>query len=201
MTIDSTRVRRPRLDQEAVLQAAEALVDRDGYDALTMTSLAAELDTRVSSLYNHVANLEDLRALIQVRAMRLLGEHVRSAAMGHAGADGLRALSHELRTFARSHPQRYAALTRPPIDVQAFYAAAIDAIEALSVMVRSAGLPEERLLPTGAAVFAALHGFVSLEVAGYFGDLSASGTAFDLDEVYETVIRGAVTAAVAEAPR
>lgn len=201
MTIDSTRVRRTRLDQEAVLQAAEALVDRDGYDALTMTSLAAELDTRVSSLYNHVANLEDLRALIQVRAMRLLGEHVRSAAMGHAGADGLRALSHELRTFARSHPQRYAALTRPPIDVQAFYAAAIDAIEALSVMVRSAGLPEERLLPTGAAVFAALHGFVSLEVAGYFGDLSASGTAFDLDEVYETVIRGAVTAAVAEASR
>jgi AcrR family transcriptional regulator len=200
VTIDSTRVRRTRLDQEAVLQAAEALVDRDGYDALTMTSLAGELDTRVSSLYNHVANLEDLRALIQVRAMRLLGEHVRSAAMGHAGADGLRALSHELRTFARSHPQRYAALTRPPIDVQAFYAAAIDAIEALSVMVRSAGLPEERLLPTGAAVFAALHGFVSLEVAGYFGDMSGSGVVFDLDEVYETVIRGAVTAAVAEAP-
>ncbi|NGZ99911.1 hypothetical protein G5V59_05610 [Nocardioides sp. W3-2-3] len=42
MTIDSTRGRRGRLDQEAVLQAAEALVDRDGYDALTMTSLAAE---------------------------------------------------------------------------------------------------------------------------------------------------------------
>jgi AcrR family transcriptional regulator len=199
LTIDSTRARRARLDQEAVLKAAEVLVDRDGYDALTMTSLAGELDTRVSSLYNHVANLEDLRALIQVRAMRLLGEHVRKAAMGHAGADGLRALSHELRAFARSHPQRYAALTRPPIDAQAFYAAALDAIEALAVMVRSAGLPEERLLPTGTAVFAALHGFVSLEVAGYFGDLSGSGTEFDLDEVFELVIRGAVTAAVLEA--
>ena len=200
MTIDTTRGRRGRLDQEAVLQAAEALVDRDGYDALTMTSLAAELEARVSSLYNHVANLEDLRALIQVRAMRMLGEHVRSAAMGHAGADGLRALSHELRTFARTHPQRYAALTRPPIDREGFYAAALDAIEALAVMVRSAGLPEERLLPTGTAVFAALHGFVSLEVAGYFGDLSGTDTdAFDLDGVYELVIRGAVTAAVLEA--
>lgn len=196
MTIESTRPRRGRLDQEAVLQAAEALVDRDGYDALTMTSLAAELDARVSSLYNHVANLEDLRALIQVRAMRMLGEHVRGAAMGHAGADGLHALSHELRAFARTHPQRYAALTRPPIDRQGFYTAALDAIEALAVMVRSAGLPEERLIQTGMAIFAALHGFVSLEVAGYFGDLSATSATVDLDEVYEQVIQGAVSAAV-----
>jgi AcrR family transcriptional regulator len=186
--------RRPRLDQEAVLQAAESLVDRDGYDALTMTLLASELDTRVSSLYNHVANLEDLRASIQVRAMRLLGDHVRRAAMGHAGADGLRVLSHELRAFAQSKPERYAAITRPPIDREAFFGAASDTIEALAVMVRSAGLPEERLLATGMAVFAALHGFVSLEVAGYFGDVED-----DLDSVYEMVIRGAVTAAVLEA--
>lgn len=186
--------RRPRLDQEAVLQAAESLVDREGYDALTMTLLAAELDTRVSSLYNHVANLEDLRASVQVRAMRLLGDHVRRAAMGHAGADGLRVLSHELRSFAQSKPERYAAITRPPIDREAFFGAASDTIEALAVMVRSAGLPEERLLATGMAVFAALHGFVSLEVAGYFGDVED-----DLDSVYEMVIRGAVTAAVLEA--
>lgn len=200
MTIDTTRSRRGRLDQEAVLRAAEALVDRDGYDALTMTSLAAELEARVSSLYNHVASLEDLRALVQVRAMRMLGEHVRAAAMGHAGADGLRALSHELRAFARTHPQRYAALTRPPIDREGFFAAALDAIEALAVMVRSAGLPEHRLIQTGMALFAALHGFVSLEVAGYFGDLSLTSAAtVSLDEVYEQVIQGAVSAAVLEA--
>lgn len=190
---DAGRTRRPRLDREAVLQAAEALVDREGYDALTMTSLAAELDSRVSSLYNHVANLEDLRSLVQVRAMRLLGEHVGRAAEGHAGADGLRVLSHELRAFARSHPQRYVAITRPPIDRVAFFAAAQDTIGALAVMVRSAGLPEERLLTVGMAVFAALHGFVTLEVAGYFGDVD------DLDGIFELVIRGAVTAAVLEA--
>jgi len=202
LSIDPTRSRRARLDQEAVLQAAEALVDRDGYDALTMTSLATELEARVSSLYNHVANLEDLRALIQIRAMRLLGEHVRKAAMGHAGIAGLHALSHALRDFARSHPQRYAALTRPPIEREAFYAAALDAIEALAVMVRSAGLPDDRLLQSAMALFASLHGFVSLEVAGYFGDLSGtSAEALDLDRVYEQVIDGAVTAASLEATR
>lgn len=185
--------RRARLDQESVLRAAEDLVDTDGYDALTMTSLASALDARVSSLYNHVANLEDLRALIQVRAMRLLGERVSKAAMGHSGADGLRVLSHELRSFARENPQRYAAITRPAIDRDAFFEAAAGPIQALSVMVRSAGLPEERLLPTAMSIFAALHGFVSLEVAGYFG-----GVEDQMDEVYDMVIRGAVTAAVIE---
>ena len=187
------RERRARLDHETVLAAAEELVDRDGYDALTMTLLAGELQTRVSSLYNHVANLEDLRAEIQVRAMELLGKHVRRAAMGHAGADGLRVLSHELRAFARTYPQRYAAITRAPINRDAFFAAAGETIEALAVMVRSAGLPEERILPTGMAIFSALHGFVSLEVSGYFGGVD------DLDAVFSQVIRGAVTAAVLEA--
>jgi len=192
--VETSRGRRARLDQEAVLTAAEEIVDRDGYDALTMTLLAGELDARVSSLYNHVENLEDLRSLVQLRAMRLLGDQVREAAAGHAGADGLRVLSHALRSFARSHPQRYAAITRPAIDGEAFFDAAGETIAALAVMVRSAGLPEERIIPTGIAVFAALHGFVSLEAAGYF-----AGVEGDLDEVYELVVRGAVTAAVLEA--
>jgi len=193
VTTEKARQRRPRLDHESVLKAAEALVDREGYDTLSMTLLAAELDTRVSSLYNHVANLEDLRAEIQVRAMQLLGLHVRRAAMGHAGADGLRVLSHSLREFARKFPHRYAALTREPIDRVSFYDAATETIEALSVMVRSTGLPEDRILPTGMAIFSALHGFVSLEVSGYFGGVP------DLEAVFEQVIRGAVTSAVLEA--
>ncbi|WP_278259695.1 TetR-like C-terminal domain-containing protein [Nocardioides convexus] len=86
------------------------------------------------------------------------------------------------------------------MDREGFYAAALEAIEALAVMVRSAGLPEERLLQTAMALFASLHGFVSLEVAGYFGDLAGTGAeVLDLDEVYEQVIDGAVSAAVLEA--
>ena len=194
--METSRGRRPRLDREAVLRAAEVIVDRDGYDALTMTLLAGELDARVSSLYNHVANLDELRSQVQLRAMELLGDEVRRAAVGHEGADGLRVLSHALRSFARAHPQRYAAITRPAIDPEGFFAAAGGTIDTLAVMVRSAGLPEERLIPTGMAVFAALHGFVSLEVAGYFDTVKD-----DLDEVYELVVRGAVTAAVLEATK
>ncbi|WP_139978461.1 TetR/AcrR family transcriptional regulator [Nocardioides litoris] len=187
--------RRARLDRETVVLTAEALVDREGYDALSMTLLAGELETRVSSLYNHVANLEDLRSDVQVRAMELLGRQVQRAAMGHAGADGLRVLSHALRTFARAYPQRYAALTRAPIDRDRFLAAAGEVIEAMGVMVRSTGHDEERILPLGMAIFSALHGFVSLEASGYFDGVP------QLDEVFEQVVRGAVTSAVLDVTR
>lgn len=189
-TAAAPKARRARLDHETVLQAAEDLVDRGGYDALSMTLLARELDTRVSSLYNHVANLRDLQAEIQVRAMTMLGRQVSRAAMGHAGADGLRVLSRALRNFAGRYPQRYSALTRPPIDREGFLGAAGEVIEALGVMVGSTGLPEEQILPTGMAVFSALHGFVSLEASGYYAGVD------DLDGIFELVVRGAVTSAV-----
>ena len=91
VTTAGAATERPRrLDRERVVVTAEEIVDRDGYDALSMTLLAGELDTRVSSLYNHVANLEDLRSEVQLRAMRLLGRRVQRAAMGHAGRRGAR---------------------------------------------------------------------------------------------------------------
>ena len=69
----------------------------------------------------------------------------------------------------------------------------LEAAEATAEILRSTGLPEERILMTGMAIFSALHGFVSLEVSGYFGGVD------DLDAVFAQVIRGAVTAAVLEA--
>ncbi len=44
------------------------------------------------------------------------------------------------------------------------------------------------------AIFSALHGFVSLEVSGYFGGID------DLEKVFEQVVRGAVAAVVLDSP-
>ena len=192
MSTSQTTERRARLDRETVVVAAEGIVDRDGYDALSMTLLAAELESRSRRSTTTWTNLEELRSEIQVRAMTLLGRHVQRAAMGRAGADGLKVLSHELRDFALTFPQRYAAITRTPIDRDAFFAAAGEVIEAMGVMVRSTGLPDERILHTGMAIFSALHGFVSLEASGYFDGMD------HLEDVFEQVVRGAVTAAVLE---
>ena len=55
----SPRNRRP-LTRERVLRAALELADAGGFESLTMRRLATQLRVEAMSLYNHVANKEDI---------------------------------------------------------------------------------------------------------------------------------------------
>jgi AcrR family transcriptional regulator len=55
-----TTKRRVPLNRERVLRAAIALADQGGFESLTMRKLAKELGVEAMSLYNHVANKDDL---------------------------------------------------------------------------------------------------------------------------------------------
>src|SRR4051812_260603 len=57
---DQSAMPRTPLSRERVLRAAMALADRDGIDSLTMRRLGQELGVEAMSLYNHVANKDDL---------------------------------------------------------------------------------------------------------------------------------------------
>ena len=52
--------KRTPLSRERVLRAAVALADKDGIEALSMRRLGNELGVEAMSLYNHVANKDDL---------------------------------------------------------------------------------------------------------------------------------------------
>lgn len=53
-------VPRQGLNRAVIVEAAQALVERDGVDALTMRRLGADLHVEAPSLYKHVASKEDL---------------------------------------------------------------------------------------------------------------------------------------------
>jgi AcrR family transcriptional regulator len=57
-------VPRPALSRERIVDAAMAIVDAGGLDALSMRSVAAALGTGPASLYAHVANKEELLDLL-----------------------------------------------------------------------------------------------------------------------------------------
>ena len=52
--------RRPLLSRERIVEAAAALVDAEGLDALSTRRLAAELGVRGPSLYNHFATKDEI---------------------------------------------------------------------------------------------------------------------------------------------
>jgi len=53
-----------RLSREAVVAAAEAVVERDGIDALTMRRVARELRSSPMALYRHVRDKDELLVLL-----------------------------------------------------------------------------------------------------------------------------------------
>jgi AcrR family transcriptional regulator len=60
MATDASGQPRAALTRERVLHAAITIADRAGIDALSMRKLGQELGVEAMSLYNHVANKDDL---------------------------------------------------------------------------------------------------------------------------------------------
>ena len=58
------------LDHDAVIDAAAALVDEDGVEALTLAALAARLGIRSQSLYAHVDGLDGLLRDLALHSVR-----------------------------------------------------------------------------------------------------------------------------------
>jgi AcrR family transcriptional regulator len=60
MSGNSTAPARVPLSRERVLEAALRLADEGGIESLTMRKLARELGVEAMSLYNHVANKDEI---------------------------------------------------------------------------------------------------------------------------------------------
>jgi AcrR family transcriptional regulator len=65
----ATGRRRAPLSRDAIVDAALAILDADGFDALTIRRLGHELDTGSASLYWHVAGKDELCELVYDRIM------------------------------------------------------------------------------------------------------------------------------------
>src|SRR5581483_10136620 len=61
--------RSTKLSRDVIINAALTFLDREGWDALTINALAAQLGTKGPSLYNHVDSLEDLRRTVRMRVI------------------------------------------------------------------------------------------------------------------------------------
>jgi len=58
------RPAKPPLSRAGIVDAAMAIVERDGADKLTMRRIATELDTGPASLYVYITNITELNALL-----------------------------------------------------------------------------------------------------------------------------------------
>ena len=157
------------LTREGVIDAAIELVEVEGAAALSLSRLARDLRVKPPSLYNHVGGLDSLHRDIGLRVVRTLTDRLRSAVMGRAGREALHAVSVEFRSYVTAHPHLYEFSVRARPDDEEYELATIQAIEPVLIVLRSYGLDDADTIHAARALRSALHGFVSLEIAGGFG--------------------------------
>jgi AcrR family transcriptional regulator len=171
-------VPRVGLTRERVLDLAEAIVDADGPDALTLTRLAAQAGVRVPSLYKHVDGLADVLGALTVRALEGM-----AAALDFAGRTGdpredVRVLARAWRHGGRSSPGLYALTLRTHLrgDPRVFTIGE-RLVREVTDRLGALGLEGVDRVHAARAFRALVHGFVVLETGEGFGipvDVDAS---------------------------
>lgn len=193
--------RRASLNPEAVVDAAAAIADEGGLEALTLAAVAAALGVRTPSLYAHVGGFDDLRRRLAIRGAQDLEGLLGRAATGRAQRAALTAAAHAYRRYAREHPGTYASAQRAPNPGDELaIAAAARVVDVLRAVLDGYDVHGEDAVHAIRAVRCGLHGFVTLEAAGGFGlpesvDESFARLIEMLDAGLSTATPGAAAAA------
>lgn len=180
-------VRRVRLSVVHIAETALDLVDRNGFDELSLSAVASLLEVGPSALYNHVDGLDGLRCVVAAGATRNLTEAVRNAAVGAAGANALTRMGVAYRDFCLENPGQFAAILRAPRDGDEALQAANDGLLEVFILVFTAiGLDGDDARLAARSTRSAIHGFLALE------HHSGTDTAHEAEYLYllETLQRG-----------
>ncbi len=165
----SRKANRIGLDRALVVQTAATLVDTMGLGEVTLTELAAHLDVRLPSLYNHIAGLPGLRRELALFGIREMAKRMGQAVMGKAGDDAILALANTYRAFVNEHPGLYAAtFCAPAPDDVELQEASQELVDIVLKVLAFYSLYNEDALHAVRAIRSIIHGFATLENARGF---------------------------------
>jgi AcrR family transcriptional regulator len=174
---------RAGLSTTAVVEAALAIVDEQGADALTLAAVAQRTGVAAPSLYKHVGSLAELRTLVGVRVLEEMTGRFTRAVMGRSGDDAVEVLMREYRAYVTEHPARYSTVPADALHEPRTAEAGQRLLEVFLAVLRGYGLTDSSAVHATRCVRAVVHGFASIEASGGFG------LPEDLDETYARLVR------------
>jgi len=152
-----------RTTPAAILESALHLLETGGSEALTMRSLAETLGIKAPSLYRHYADRATLEAALVAHGAVKLQTMLEEIAAGTPDTR-LRHAAERYRAFAHAHPALYALMMQPQPS-----SGAPKALWNTVLTLTSAVTRRDDDTAAAVALWAFLHGFVSLERQGTFG--------------------------------
>jgi TetR/AcrR family transcriptional regulator, tetracycline repressor protein len=132
------RGRPPTVTRDEVIDAAVTVLDREGFEAVAIRSVAKELGMDPRSLYTYVAGVDELRHALAVRVVgTMLGRH------DHVGPqrESVLAVYRTIYETSCTHPDLLAIVFNAPDEL---IAAALPSIDAVIGYLRGEGLSPAR---------------------------------------------------------
>ena len=140
---------------------------------MSMRELAARLGVKPAALYNHVDGIDELAFAVSAEADRVLAEKLREAWDGES--DRQRAfvdVCHAYRDFALKDREMYRMLMRIPKNCPVpVPERPMESVRVLDELISIFGLGPEDMVHISRQIRAAIHGFTSLETAGFMQKL------------------------------
>lgn len=161
------------LTMDVIVEAASALVVEKGYNNFSVRELAQTLHVKAASLYNHISSVDDVNREVGKLASQKLNQSLENVTRGKEKDEAIEALSYEYRDFVKNNYELYrAVIGLPALDApeqgDSLRVVARESILVIRHVVHQYDIPEEEGVHFSRCLRSALHGFVSLEMAGYF---------------------------------
>jgi AcrR family transcriptional regulator len=186
-----TRAETAAATKRALLDAAGALLDAGGPEAVTLRAVGAMAGVSRGAPYGHFATKEELLTALAAEQWSATAEQLaalRASRRLTARARLQRALAGWLE-LARKRPHRYALMfvtpSRDPEELAAAASGAQD--EFLAIVADATGIDNARR--TAALLLATAHGVAGLEQAGQLGTEKWGSTADDLLQAVVSMTR------------
>jgi AcrR family transcriptional regulator len=173
------------LDAQIILNAAAELAEEKGLENVSLSQVADRLGVKSPSLYNHLNGFQGLSTGLAKLAIARLESAVRNAAVGRSKSEAFMAIAVAYRKFAKENPELYKAILRyPNYSDSGVQEAGHAVVRILYQVMEPYHYSKENTIHFVRGFRSVLHGFVSLEEAGFF-----QGTDANVDKSYEHLVR------------
>jgi len=179
------------LDRSRIVEAAALLVDEQGLEGFTLAKLATRLGIRSQSIYAHVDGLDSLRRELALLSLDDLARRLGRAAMGRTGRNALQALAEAHAGFAAERFGLYSCSLRRPDGDDELAHRINDVTLPWHAVLTSFGLRPSEIIHYHRALWAAIHGFVTLRHQGLMTRAASPDRSFSLMiEVFADALEG-----------
>jgi len=167
---------------------ARGLVEATGPDALTLGALAQRAGIKPPSLYKHFADRAAVLKAVEIEVLYELEAWLRARTSGDTPKARLMAMARAYREWGKAKPNCYRTIySGDAFNDAEIRAACLFSAQPLFEQLRTAGVPEARLLPLSRTLVAFMHGFVLMEIGNAFNLGGSVDEAFESS--LETILR------------